>query len=124
MRYRLGAFVPLYLFAAAVVAQTSTAPSVPAVPAASTDSWATHPAASSSISYRTGPAAGAGAAAKEQFKFKDDHRDTSASPYHPIDQPPPRASDKAAVMGTDRAWEGGRPPLDCAQTPMDPACRH
>lgn len=29
----------------------------------------------------------------------------------------------AAVMGTGRAWFDGRPPLDCAQTPLHAKCQ-
>lgn len=35
---------------------------------------------------------------------------------------PPSPMDQAAVMGTGRAWSDGRPPLDCARTPMDARC--
>jgi len=37
--------------------------------------------------------------------------------------PPPRANDKAAVMGQTRPWQDGRPPVSCPLTPLDPACR-
>lgn len=38
------------------------------------------------------------------------------------DPPPPRANDRNAVLGLGRAWVGGRPPVECARTPMDMAC--
>jgi hypothetical protein len=44
------------------------------------------------------------------------------SPPAQSNQSPPSANDEAAVMGKDRAWQNGRPPVDCAQTPMDSAC--
>jgi|GEM_PF-2438956 len=53
---------------------------------------------------------------KSPFKFKDGKGDG------PMGQPPPSAHDKAAVMGEDRAWQNGRPPVDCAMTPQDPTC--
>ncbi|MEO9078117.1 MAG: hypothetical protein ABI268_02285 [Rhodanobacter sp.] len=53
----------------------------------------------------------------------------SHGPFH-FDQPdksgpayalPPQANDKATVMGKQRPWQNGRPPLDCKGKP-DPAC--
>jgi hypothetical protein len=56
---------------------------------------------------------------------------TANSPFHfsekakrgPAYNPPPQASDKAAVMGQQRPWQNGRPLADCALEPRDPACR-
>lgn len=39
-----------------------------------------------------------------------------------LHKPPPRPMDRAAVMGTGRAWSDGRPPLDCVQTPLNAKC--
>jgi len=57
-------------------------------------------------------------------------RDTrTPSPFHfdtgrrgPRGTLPPSPMDQAAVMGSGRAWSDGRPPLDCARTPMDARC--
>jgi len=57
-------------------------------------------------------------------------RNQPRSPFRFVDadegsvlrQSPPRPSDRAAVLGTERAWIGGRPPLDCAATPRDASC--
>jgi hypothetical protein len=51
------------------------------------------------------------------FKFKEPRKTWEKEP------PPPRANDRNAVMGTGRAWQNGQPPVSCAQTPHDPACR-
>ncbi len=56
---------------------------------------------------------------------------TANSPFHfkqpdtrgPAYKPPPQANDKAAVMGQQRPWQNGRPPVDCSLEPRDPACR-
>jgi hypothetical protein len=55
---------------------------------------------------------------------------TSESPFHfrepstrgPAYKPPPQANDKATVMGKQRPWQNGRPPVDCSIDPRDPAC--
>ncbi len=49
------------------------------------------------------------------FRFDTGRRGTRGSL-------PPSPMDQAAVMGTGRAWSDGRPPLDCARTPMDARC--
>ena len=51
------------------------------------------------------------------FKFKDQHRRSGMA-----DGPPPSANDKSAVMGTDRPWQSGRPPVDCTVTPHGDGC--
>jgi hypothetical protein len=100
-----------WLLAAAAMAQTPPAAS------SQSDSWAAPPASAGSAGFH-GRAAVAATPASSPFKFKD--RQWTG----PADQPPPGANDKAAVMGTDRAWQNGRPPVNCAQTPMDATCRH
>lgn len=59
------------------------------------------------------------APAQSHFTLKDRRQDT---PANPLNQPPPSANDMAAVMGEDRPWQNGRPPVDRASAPMDPAC--
>jgi len=114
MRYRFLVFATAWLFATLAMAQTSTLAS-----SGQSDSLASRPAAASSTSYRS-HAPTVTAADRVHFKFKDRQQDQQG----PLSQPPPSAMDKAAVMGTDRPWQDGRPPVDCMQTPMDPTCRH
>lgn len=111
MRFRLVLIASTWLTAAAAMAQT------PPPTSSQSDSWAVHPATASSTSFR-GHSPLEATPARSHFKFKDRPR------TGPMDQPPPSATDKAAVMGTDRAWQNGRPPVDCAQAPMDATCRH
>jgi hypothetical protein len=111
MRFRHVLMASTWLLATAALAQTQPAPS------SQSDSWATHPAAASSTTFRSHATVEA-TPSHSPFKFKERQR------TGPADQPPPSATDKAAVMGTDRAWQNGRPPVDCAQTPMDATCRH
>jgi hypothetical protein len=101
------------LFAAAVAAQT-----VPPASSGASDSWTAHPAAAASASDFRDHASREAPPTREHFKFK------RREPSGPMSQPPPSANDKAAVMGTDRPWQSGRPPVDCAQSPMDPTCHH
>lgn len=106
--------LPSCLLAFAVAAQTT-------VPSASrlNDRWAP-PAPAASVAAAHGqalPGDDAAAAKPSPFKFKSARKTWEPEP------PPPRANDKAAVMGTQRAWVGGKPPVSCAQTPQDPACR-
>ena len=114
MRYRPSVFFTTLLMAATAMAQAP----VPA-PASLSETWAWQPAAASSASYpdRTPTVT---AAAGNRFKFRDRRQDQDG----PLSQPPPSAMDKTAVMGGDRPWLDGRPPVDCARTPMDPTCRH
>lgn len=112
MRYRNIVFLPALLLAWSVAAQTRA----PAT-ADANDGLHAAPAAASSVEYRDSvvvpkaPVAG-------HFKFKPQRRD------NPLDKPPPSAMDKAAVMGTQRPWQNGQPPVDCAMSPRDAACRH
>jgi hypothetical protein len=96
------------LFASTVIAQ-----SVPSTPPS--DSWSTHPA-SSSTTFSRDSQSSRQSQNKSHFKFKD------RNDLGPINQAPPGANDKAAVMGTDRQWQDGRPPVDCGATPHDPSC--
>jgi hypothetical protein len=113
VRYRCCLCVSTMLFAAAVAAQT-----VPPASSRANDSWGAHPAVAASVSGYRSHAPLETPPAKQHFKFK------RREPSGPMSQPPPSANDKAAVMGADRPWQSGRPPIDCAQTPMDPTCHH
>jgi hypothetical protein len=97
------------------LASVAMAQSVPPAPSNASDSWATHPAGAST-SYGNGHATMDPKQDKQHFKFKD------RNDQGPVSAPPPGANDKAAVMGQDRAWQDGRPPVDCAQTPQDSKC--
>jgi hypothetical protein len=110
MRYRLSVSASLLLMVSAAIAQTAP----PSSSSTASDSWSTHPAASSS-SYASHSSMDT-SQTPGHFKFKD------RNDRGPMSQPPPTANDKASVMGTDRAWQNGRPPLDCAQTPQDSKC--
>lgn len=57
-------------------------------------------------------------ATKSPFTFKHDSR--SGGRHEP---PPPQPMDRAVVMGRQRPRLNGQPPMDCALTPMDAACR-
>ncbi|HKR77779.1 MAG TPA: hypothetical protein VJR95_14065 [Rhodanobacter sp.] len=98
--------LPLCLLAFAATAQTAS------------DQW-TAPAPAASVApaqdYRSH---GSDATAKPSpFKFKSERKTWMKEP------PPPHANDQNAVMGTSRPWQDGKPPVSCAQTPQDPACR-
>ena len=108
MRYRMMVFLAGCLAASAVAAQSVSAPA--------SDIWSVPAAASSTASH-----AGQAPVSKPStspFKFKSDQRSL------PADQPPPSVMDKASVMGTERPWQNGRPPADCASSPHNAACQH
>lgn len=109
MRYHQIMLACAWLASSAALAQTPT-------PTGSTDDWALQPAAASSSDYRSGLPVVPGATAKSPFRFSD------GSGGGLLDRPPPQPTDRDAVLGTGRAWLGGRPPLDCAVTPHDPRC--
>ena len=104
MRTRSLVVLPLCLLAFAAMAQTAP------------DQWA-RVAPSASVAATHDYAVHADKAKPSPFKFKERRKTWEPEP------PPPRANDKAAVMGTERAWQNGKPPVSCAQTPQDPACR-
>jgi hypothetical protein len=110
MRYRLCAMVSMMLFVSAAMAQ-----SVPPAPSQASDSWTSHPA-EAATTYVNGRPVMDEPKGKEHFKFKQ------RSYTGPADQPPPGANDKAAVMGKDRDWQNGRPPVDCGQSPHSSGC--
>ena len=107
MRYRMAPVLVLLL--GALVAQAA----VPQLSIA--QRWSIPAPASSSIDYRLGSPR-VYTPPPSPFEF-DDHR-----PRGPMGQPPPRPNDRNVVLGLGLPWTDGRPPLDCAQTPMDAKC--
>ncbi len=113
MGLRFAAFLSAALMASAAVAQ-----SVPAS-ASTSDSWAKPATATRAVTYRSDAVPDATASSQtSKFKFKSENR------HRLLYQPPPSATDQAAVLGLERPWQNGRPPVDCAITPHDSACRH
>ncbi|HEY0197000.1 MAG TPA: hypothetical protein VGC19_00490 [Rhodanobacter sp.] len=110
MRYRVCATVSMLLLASAAMAQ-----SVPPAPSSANDNWSSHPA-EAATTFVNGHSAMEAPKSKEHFKFKD------RSMTGPASEPPPSANDKASVMGKDRDWQNGRPPVDCAQSPHSSGC--
>lgn len=76
--------------------------------------WALNPDASPAGDYHVGWR-WRDTRASSPFRFDTDRRG-------PRGTLPPSPMDQAAVMGSGRAWSDGRPPLDCARTPMDARC--
>ncbi|MEO8778583.1 MAG: hypothetical protein ABI389_07910 [Rhodanobacter sp.] len=106
------------IFCAMLLAGTAAAQIGMPSQTAQNDRWEAVPAAASSSSYpaeRLLPSAAG--TANSPFHFK---QTAQRGPAH---NPPPQANDKAAVMGQQRPWQNGRPPVDCALEPRDPACR-
>lgn len=110
MRFRRIILVATWLVAGTAVAQISE----PA-PASSARARLQLQVPASPIEYRLGPPRRADRP-RSPFRFVDGGEGSV------LNQPPPRPSDRDAVLGTERAWVGGRPPLDCAMTPMDAKC--
>ena len=108
MRKVSSLFLPLCLVCASALAQS--------VPPPASDQW--QPAAAASVaSHAATPLPGGATAAKPSpFKFKGERKAWMEEP------PPPRANDKAAVMGKQRPWQDGRPPVDCAVHPRASGC--
>ncbi|MBD8880576.1 hypothetical protein IHE49_08775 [Rhodanobacter sp. 7MK24] len=105
MRIRSLALLSLCLPSLAATAQTAS------------DQWTTPAPAASIATAHDFRSQGDDAAAKPSpFKFKAERKTWEEEP------PPPRANDQNAVMGTERPWQNGQPPVSCAQTPHDPAC--
>ncbi len=109
MRYRVMVVVSICLMASVAAAQ-STLPATD-----KSDSWARPAPASSAVIYRS-DVQSVLSASNSPFRFK------SKDGYRPGDQPPPSATDKAAVMGADRPWQSGQSPLNCAQSPHSAGC--
>jgi hypothetical protein len=100
--------VGFWVLAAAV--QAAPPPPVITVPGL----WAPAPSARGSGDYHAGWR-WRDTRAPSPFRFDTGRR----GPYGTL---PPSPMDQAAVMGSGRAWSDGRPPLDCARTPMDARC--
>lgn len=108
MRIRNIVALPFCLLACAAVAQTMPAP----------DQWTPLAPASVAVSGNVYAAhAGTVPAPPSPFKFKEPRQTWEREP------PPPRANDEQTVMGVAHPWMNGQPPVVCAQTPHDPACR-
>ena len=122
MRYQIGMCLSLLTVAGGAFAQASApAPSTSSssirsiVLSDTQDRWAVPAPASSSFSDHPGSGP---APAKERFKFKEREKPAyvTDSPANPVN--------KDRVLGTDkRAWEDGRPPVDCTVPPFSPACK-
>lgn len=110
MRYRLAVLLSASLLAMAATAQTSPKP-----PSADHLRLTLPPAVVHVPTDSAGK--GAGVAPAVHFIFDTGHRNSLSH------QPPPRPMDQAVVMGKQRPWLGGKPPVSCAFTPMDPLCR-
>jgi hypothetical protein len=115
MRYRHVMFVSAWLVSAWLAAAAATAQAVEPAPG-SRANWTLQPAATSAMEFRRGSPIVLEPSGRSPFRFSDGN-DGGVS-----NQPPPRAMDREAVLGTERAWLGGRPPLDCAMTPLDARC--
>lgn len=107
MRYRSILWVSAWLLGGAALAQA---------PPGSDDIWGKpEPAANATAFLPVAPSL-PGATGRSPFRFTDG-REGSV-----LNLPPPQPSDRDAVLGTGRPWMGGRPPLDCAITPLDAKC--
>ncbi|MEO7066256.1 MAG: hypothetical protein ABI114_05080 [Rhodanobacter sp.] len=109
------------LVASVAIAQTAAPIQPPAHAAApsqtpSTDQWQATPAVTSSSDY-SAQAALSGDDKQSPFQFK---QPVKKGPAYAL---PPQANDKATVMGKQRPWQNGRPPVDCRYEPRDPVCR-
>lgn len=107
MRYRRIICLLAWLLAGAATAQT---------PSTSHDDWTLQPAASHSSDYRTESLSVPGDPKNSPFHFSESRTGDA------LKRAPPRPMDRDAVLGNERAWLGGRPPLDCAMTPLDARC--
>ncbi|MEP7186037.1 MAG: hypothetical protein ABI767_09390 [Rhodanobacter sp.] len=112
MRYAFFIFLSAGMIASAAIAQTLPSPTPD-----NSDSWAKPAAAASAITYRD-QAVPAAKPPIGPFKFKQHNGN------RPVDQLPPSAMDKASVMGSERPWQNGQAPVDCAMSPHAAACRH
>jgi hypothetical protein len=100
------------LFAGVAFAQSATPSHAPPG-----DRWEAVPATGSSSNYRANRSVpGSSGSSHSPFHFKQPAKGG------PAYLPAPQANDKAAVMGKRRPWQNGRPPVDCAREPWDPAC--
>ncbi|MDI3263054.1 MAG: hypothetical protein QJR11_09640 [Fulvimonas sp.] len=87
-------------------------------PSGTGDAWQ-RPAPASTVTYATMPTTAPDTGAGTRFKFREPH-------HAELPQPPAneaqRQSGKAPVGGA-LIGRDGRPAVNCAATPMDPACR-
>ncbi len=109
-------FRVLLLLSATLSAAVAVAQTTPVEHARPSDRWDSTPAAAASTGYRADRKL-PGSDSHSPFQFKQPAR------RGPAYAPPPQANDKAAVMGKQRPWQNGRPPVDCAMEPRDPACQ-
>ena len=113
MCFRASLILCTMLMAGTAAARTGTPDQ-----AGQNDRWEALPAAAGSSRYpadRLLP--GTAGTANSPFHFKQTGRSG------PAYKPPPQANDKATVMGQQRPWQNGRPPVNCAVEPRDPACQ-
>lgn len=119
MRYRPLVFVSLLSLAGAVLAQDASPPA-----GGSPRQLVLQPAPASSAPYHAGRTVSR-APADGVFKFRHDRSETetetAAAPPGIPGQP--AWMRPAPVMGAGRMDANGRPPVDCARTPMDRQCR-
>ncbi|WEN16240.1 hypothetical protein PY254_06115 [Rhodanobacter sp. AS-Z3] len=109
MRYRMVVFLSACVMTWAAAAQDTSS---------ATDKggrWAEPAPASSAITYRS-DALPAAKSSSSPFKVKARRVDL------PGDQPPPGATDKAAVTGAERPWQNGQAPVQCAESPHAVGC--
>lgn len=112
MRFRASLILCAMLLAGTAAAQTGTPSQT-----GQNDRWEAAPAASSSSYPADRLLPGTAGTVNSPFHFKQ------TAQRGPAYKPPPQASDNAAVMGQQRPWQNGRPPVNCALEPRDPACR-
>jgi hypothetical protein len=110
MRYRLVVLLPVLWLAAVATAQT-----VPAPATADHLRLTLPPGMTPLPTDKT--TVGAGNRRAIHFRFDAGKRSDL------LQRPPPRPMDQAVVMGKQRPWLAGKPPVNCAFTPMDPLCR-
>ena len=101
-------FASALLAAGAVHAQTT--------PTAASDRWS-QPAPASTAKYEDANPLKPKSDSDNHFKFKERRGAT------PMRNDAMEAAGKAPVMGGNQLGRDGRPTVNCAATPMDPACR-
>lgn len=109
MFQRILLVIPLLMLATAVLGQTTSS--------MKSDSWPAAAASSTTAPEVRTLASPKAVEGKSHFTFKQG----SSSSW--MGKPAPTANDKEVVMGQQRPWQDGRPPVDCAITPHDASCR-
>ena len=112
MRFR-GLLVLCATLLAGVAVAQSAAPSQ----AQQDDRWEAVSATASSSNFHADMLPGTNGSSHNPFHFKEPAK------RGPVDKPPPQANDKAVVMGQQRPWQNGQPPVNCLLEPRDPVCR-